>query len=93
MINRLFDSLIQQIENAGQNIPSIIEITISLIWVFIIWKYKISYQTSLKISLGLLLLSVLTFILAGSVIAGFVGEYILLFLGIGIIQAIATKEA
>lgn len=90
MLDTLIDNL-SWLESLRSYIPSVIQAIICLIWIFIIRITGIKYQTSLIISLFLLILSILVLMLNQVSTAGILGEYAFLFLSIGIVQSIFSK--
>lgn len=90
-LDAIIDNL-SRLDILSQYIPSAIQIGVILFWIFIIRKSKKGYKISLVISLFLLLSSMVVLALTFTSVAGIIGEYAFLFLGIGIVQMLITKE-
>lgn len=91
MLNAIIDNL-SRLEVLSRYIPSVIQIGVILFWIFVTRKSKNGYKISFIISLFLLLLSIAPLVLTYTSVAGVIGEYAFLFLGIGIIQILISKD-
>lgn len=90
MLDVVIDNLSRGEDLIGY-IPLVIQVSILLLWIYIIRRSKVRYETSLIISLFLLFLSIITMLLNQTFIAGVLGEYTFLFMTVGIIQTIFAK--
>lgn len=91
--NRIIDLSLLQIENFIGNIPALLYFVVFLMWIFIVWKSKLPYQVSLKISAFLIVLSTIVLVFTLTTVAVTAGQYAFLFLGIGIIQLLFAKDS
>lgn len=89
-LGAVIDNL-SRLENLSTYIPSVIQLSILLFWVFIIRRSKTPYSSSLALSLFLLLISVVMLLLTFTSVAKTLSEYSFLFLGAGIIQMLFMK--
>lgn len=92
MLNLLIDNL-SRLENLSSYIPSIIQLLIFVLWIFIIRVSKAKYQTSVGWSLFLLLVSIVAQLFTLTFLAQMVAEYSFMFLGIGIIQLTVFSDS
>ncbi len=92
MLNAVIDNL-SRLENLSDNIPSVVQLIILLLWVYIIRRSKVRYQTSIGWSLFLLLLSIIAQVLTLKFIAQTLAEYAFIFLGVGILQLITVSDS
>lgn len=90
-LDAIIDNL-SRLEILSQYIPSIIQIGVVLFWIFVTRRSKNGYKTSLSISLFLLLLAIVVLVLNFTHLAKIIGEYAFLFLGIGILQMLISKD-
>lgn len=97
MLNIIIDNLSRLEES---QYIAVLQIGLILIWIFVTRKskngYKISltgYKISLTISLFLLLVSMAVLALTLTSVAKVLSEYAFLFLGIGIIQILVSKDS
>lgn len=91
MISRLIDNILA-LDNLNKYAATIVQVLVVFIWFFITGKLKNSYRAALVISLTLISFSVIAYMVTFTEIAGIIGEYAFLFLGIGIIQSFFAKE-
>lgn len=91
MLDAIFDNL-SRFENLSTYIPSLIQLLILIIWIFIIRISKAQYQTSIGLSLFLLLVSLIAQLLTITFLAQTVAEYAFMFLGVGILQLFFMKQ-
>lgn len=73
-------------------LPAVIQVSVFILWIYIIRKSKTPYKRSLGLSFFLLLISVLALVLTMTSAAKVIGEYAFMFLGVGIIQIFLTKQ-
>lgn len=90
MLDIVLDNL-SRLEVLAGYIPSLIQVSILLVWIYIIRRSKLRYQTSFVISLFLLFLSIIALLLNQISVAGVLGEYTFLFLAVGVIQTLLVK--
>ncbi len=91
MIDTVIDNL-SRLEDFSRYIPSIIQLFIFILWIFIIRVSKAKYQTSLNLSIFLLMISVLAYLFNIIFLARTSAEYAFMLLGVGIIQIVFTKN-
>lgn len=91
LIDRLIANILAD-NNLGNHINNIIQVLIVLIWIYITRKSKAGYKRSISISLLLLVLSILMLLFTLTPTAAFIAEYSFIFLSIGILQIIFTKQ-
>src|SRR3989344_6739873 len=73
-------------------IPSAVDILIFFLWLFLEKKLSLSYRFTLKIFIGLLLLSVLALILNFNAVSQFISEYAFIFFTIGCLEFVFQKH-
>ena len=91
MLNRIFDYLFL-LEGLNNYISSVIQIILLIFWIFIIRVSKVKYKTSLGLSLCLIAVSMIGQIFNIIPLAKTAGEYAFIFLGVGILQIVFTKN-
>lgn len=91
MLDIIIDNL-YRLESLGQYIPSVIQIGGILFWIFVTRKSKNGYKISLIISLSLLLVSIAVLVFNLTAVAKVIGEYAFLFLGVGTVQMLISKD-
>ena len=91
VLNKVIDNL-YQLEGLNNFMPSVIQIVVVLSWIFIIMRSKFSYKSSLSVALFLLFFSIPAYIINLIPVATVLGQYSFLFLSIGTVQIILTKE-
>lgn len=93
MFGTIIDRLIIMLEQmvADWGFLSIMQFAVVITWLLIVRLRHVQYQSSLTIALVLAILAMLVSIVSFN-IAGRISEYVLLFLGIGIIQMLLEKD-
>lgn len=91
MFNTVIDNL-SRLENLSIYIPSVIQLFILILWIFIIRISKASYKTSVGLSLFVLVISLLFQLITITFLAQILAEYSFMFLGVGILQMFFSKE-
>ena len=91
-LDAIIDNLFR-LEFLSQYIPSVIQIGVSLFWIFVTRRSKNGYKISLSISLFLLLLSMGVLVFTFNSVAVVIGEYAFVFLGIGTVQMLISKDS
>lgn len=91
MLDAIFDNL-SRLEDLSGHIPSIIQFFILILWIFIIRISKARYQTSIGLSLFLLIISLVAQLLTITFLARTIAEYSFMFLGVGILQIVFMKQ-
>ncbi len=91
MLNTIIDNL-SRLEDLNIYIPSLIQLGVLIFWIFIIRISKASYRTSVGLSLFMLFLSLLFKLITIAFLAQTLAEYAFMFLGVGIIQIVFSKE-
>lgn len=91
MLDTVIDNL-SRLEDLNSYIPSVIQLFILVLWIFIIRSSKAKYKTSLCLSLFLLAIAILTQLFNIIFLARISAEYAFMFLGVGILQIVFAKN-
>lgn len=91
MLDIIIDNL-SRIEILSKFVPTIIQIIIVSLWILTTRKTKAPYRNSLALALFLLSVSIISLVLTLTTLARITGEYAFIFLGVGILQIVFTKN-
>ena len=91
----MFDALVDnlsRLENLNIYVPSLIQLSILIIWIIVLRVTKSRYQASLRWSLVILIIAILAQLFTLTSLARTLAEYSFMLMGVGIIQIVFTKN-